>query len=121
MKPGYCPFTPVESGYGVDLFEDDNLLLLAADLRMDRALRPHPVSSVAFTYLGNTLQLDRSIERRHIYNSLVFRCDICSTAQIGMCFLILRIFDNSLGFLYLYVEQFVFFFFFVAWGGRGGM
>jgi hypothetical protein len=29
-----CPFTPVEPGYGVDLFEDDYLFLLpAADLR----------------------------------------------------------------------------------------
>jgi hypothetical protein len=36
--PHYCPFTPVEPGYGVDLFEDDHLLLLpAADLRMDPA------------------------------------------------------------------------------------
>jgi hypothetical protein len=55
----------VEPGYGVELFEDDHLLLLpAADLRMDPALRPRPVSSVAFAYLGNALQLDHSIERR---------------------------------------------------------
>jgi hypothetical protein len=56
--PHHCPFTPVEPGYGVDLFEDDYLLLPAADLRMDPALRPRPVSSVAFAYLGNTPQLD---------------------------------------------------------------
>jgi hypothetical protein len=49
-----------EPGYGVDLFEDDDLFLLpAADLRMDSALS-------LFAYLGNTPQLDRSIERRHI-------------------------------------------------------
>jgi hypothetical protein len=33
--PHHCPFTPVEPGYGVDLFEYDYLLLPAADLRMD--------------------------------------------------------------------------------------
>jgi hypothetical protein len=34
--PHHCPFTPVEPGYGVDLFEDDYLFLLpAADLKMD--------------------------------------------------------------------------------------
>jgi hypothetical protein len=36
----HCPFTPVEPGYGVDLFEDDFQFLPAADLRMDPALRP---------------------------------------------------------------------------------
>jgi hypothetical protein len=52
--PHRCPFTPVEPGYGVDLYEDDYLLLLlAADLRMDPTSRPRPVSSVAFAYLGN--------------------------------------------------------------------
>jgi hypothetical protein len=54
----HCPFTPVEPGYGVDLFENNYLFLLsAADLRMDPPLRPRPVSSVAFAYLGNTPQL----------------------------------------------------------------
>jgi hypothetical protein len=62
-SPHHCPSTPVEPGYGVDLFEDNYLLLsLAADLRMDPALRPRPVSSVAFAYLGNTPQIDHSIE-----------------------------------------------------------
>jgi hypothetical protein len=53
-SPHHCPFTPVEPGYGDDLYEADYLLLfLAADLRMDPALRPRPVSSVAFAYLDN--------------------------------------------------------------------
>jgi hypothetical protein len=53
-SPHHGPFTPVVPGYGVVLYEDDYLLLLlAADLRMDPALRPRPVSSVAFVYLGN--------------------------------------------------------------------
>jgi hypothetical protein len=53
----HCPITPVEAGYGVDLVEDDYLFRLpGADLRMDPALRPRPVSSVAFgAYLGNGL------------------------------------------------------------------
>jgi hypothetical protein len=56
-SPHHCPFTPVVPGYGVYLFEDDYLFLLpAADLRMDPALRPLPVSSIAFAYLGDTLQ-----------------------------------------------------------------
>jgi hypothetical protein len=47
-----APFTPVELGYGVVLYEGDYLLLLlAADLRMDPALRPRPVSLVASAYL----------------------------------------------------------------------
>jgi hypothetical protein len=54
----HCPCTPVEPYYGADLFEDDYLFLLpAADLRMDPALRPRPVSSVAFAYLGSTPKL----------------------------------------------------------------
>jgi hypothetical protein len=62
-----APFTPVEPGYGVGLFEDDYLFLLpAVDLRMDPALRPRPVSLVAFAYLGNTPQLDYSIEQWYI-------------------------------------------------------
>jgi hypothetical protein len=66
-SPHHCPFTLVELSYGVNLFKDDYLLLLpAADLRMDPTLRPRPVSSVAFAYPDNALQLDHSIERRHI-------------------------------------------------------
>jgi hypothetical protein len=99
-SPHHCPFTPAEPGYGVDLFDDDYLLLLfAEDLRMDPASRPHLVSSVAFAYLGNALQLNKnyvhhSIERRYIYSPSVFRCDIRSTTPIGMCFSILRIRRN---------------------------
>jgi hypothetical protein len=45
----------VEPSYEVDLFGDDYLSLLStADLRMDPASSPRPVSSVAFAYLGNT-------------------------------------------------------------------
>jgi hypothetical protein len=86
----------VEPGYGVDLFEDDYLLLLAADLRMDPALRPRPVSSVAFAYLGNT--------PLNVYGG---------------------IFDNPPGFFfYLHAEQFVFVFVFLffcfLWPGAVG-
>jgi hypothetical protein len=53
--PHHCPFTPVEPGYGIDLFEDDYLfLLLVADLRMDPALRPRPVSSLTLVTLHNS-------------------------------------------------------------------
>jgi hypothetical protein len=94
-SPHHCPFTPVEPGYRNDLYEDDDLLLfLAADLTMHPALRPRPVSSVAFAYLGNALQLNHPIERRHIYSPSVFRCDTRSTTLIGMCFSILRIWRN---------------------------
>jgi hypothetical protein len=118
--PYYCLFTPVEASYGIDLFKDNYLFLLpAADLRMDPALRPRPGSSVAFAYLVNALQPNHSTERRHIYSPSVFRCDIRSTAQIGMCFrfyLYGRIFDNLSGFLYLHVEQFVL----ILWPGEVG-
>jgi hypothetical protein len=60
------PITFPSSLPRVDLFEDDDLLLLAANLRMDPELRLHPVSSVVFAYLGNALQLNHSIERRYI-------------------------------------------------------
>jgi hypothetical protein len=90
ISPHHCRFTPVEPGYGADLSEDDYLLLLAAYLTMDPAPRPRPVSSAAFACLGNTLQLNYSIER-HIYSPSVFLCDIRSTTPIGMCFSILRI------------------------------
>jgi hypothetical protein len=42
-------------GYVDDVYEADYLLpVIAGDLRMDPALRPRPVFSVAFAYLGNT-------------------------------------------------------------------
>jgi hypothetical protein len=46
--------------------------LPAADLRMDPALRPRPLSSVASAHLGNSPQLDHSIERRYILQSIGF-------------------------------------------------
>jgi hypothetical protein len=54
-------------GYGVDLFEDDYLFLLpAADLRMDPALRPRPVSSLTSVTLHNsTTRLNDGIFRVH--------------------------------------------------------
>jgi hypothetical protein len=61
-SPYHCPFTLVELGYKVDIFEDD-YLLLAADLRIDPALRACPASSVASAYLDNAVQLNHSIER----------------------------------------------------------
>jgi hypothetical protein len=99
--PSSRPFTPVEPGYGVVLYEDDYLLLPhAADLRMDPALRPRPVSSVVFVYLGNAYNSNHSIERRHIYSPSVFRCDIRSTHQseyVYRFYVYGGIFDNPPG------------------------
>jgi hypothetical protein len=54
-SPHHCPFTPVEPGYEDDIYEADYLLLfIGADLTMDPALRPRPVSSVVFVYVSNT-------------------------------------------------------------------
>jgi hypothetical protein len=123
--PHHCPFTPVEPGYGVDLFEDDYLFLLpAADLRMDPALRPRPVFSVAFAYLYNlATQLNDGIFTVH-------RFSVATSARLRKSGCVFRlyvyggIFDNPprFFFFYLLVEQFVFGFvslFFVAWDGRG--
>jgi hypothetical protein len=85
--------TLVRSCYGFDIFKDDYmLLLLAANLRMDLALRLRPVSSVAFVYLGHTPQLDHSP---------------------GFCYLHLE------QFVFCYFSFFFSVFCFVAWGGRG--
>jgi hypothetical protein len=83
QPPHHSPFTPVEDDY--------LLLLLAADLRMDPTPRPRPVSSLASVTLYNsTTLLNDGIFTVHQF----FRCDIRSTAQIGMCFSILRIQRN---------------------------
>jgi hypothetical protein len=77
LSPSSLPLHSVVPGYGIDLFEDDYLFLPAADLRMDPALRPRPISSLTSVTLHNS---------RHIYSPSAFHCDIRSTAQIGMCF-----------------------------------
>jgi hypothetical protein len=82
------------AGYGVEfkLFEDKYLhLVAAANLKMDPALIPRLVSSVAFACMSNARQLNHLIERRHTYNPSVFRYDIHSTTQIGFSISILRI------------------------------
>jgi hypothetical protein len=56
--------------------------------------RPTPCSYL-FVNKNSFEQLNHSIERRHIYSPSVFRCDILSTTQIGMCFSILRIRRNT--------------------------
>jgi hypothetical protein len=66
----YCPFTPVEPGYGVDLFDDDyRFLLPLADLRMDPALSPRPVSSLTPVTLHNsTTRLNDGIFTAHRFS-----------------------------------------------------
>jgi hypothetical protein len=98
--PHHCPFTPVEPGYGVDLFEDDYLFLLpAADLRMDPALRPRPVSSVALvTFYNSTTRLNDGIFRVH-------RFSVVTPARLHRSDFIFRFyvyggtFDNPPGYL----------------------
>jgi hypothetical protein len=60
----------VELGHGVDLFEDNYLFLLpAADLRMDLALRPRPVSSLTSVILHNSAtRLNDGIFRVHRFS-----------------------------------------------------
>jgi hypothetical protein len=102
-SPHHCPFTPVEPGYGVVLYEDDYLLLfLAADLRMDPALRPRPVSSVAFGYLGNAYN---STTRLNDGIFTVHRFSVATSARLHQSECLFRfyvyggIFDNPPGLL----------------------
>jgi hypothetical protein len=102
-SPDHCPFTPVEPGYGDDLYEDDyQLLLLAADLRMDPALRPRPVSSVAFAYLGNAYN---STTRLNDGIFTVHRVSVATFARLHQSECVFRfyvyggIFDNPPGLL----------------------
>jgi hypothetical protein len=118
----HCPFTPVEPGYGIDLFEDDYLLLLlAADLRMDPALRPRPVSSLtSATLYSSTTRLNDGIFTVHQFS--VAKSARLHKLECGFRLYVYGgIFDNPPGiFFCLHVEQFVFvfvFLFFVAWGG----
>jgi hypothetical protein len=97
-SPRHCPFTPVEPGYGVDLYEDEYLLLLlAADLRMDPALRPRPVSSVASAY-NSTTGLNDGIFTVH-------RFSVATSARLHKSECVFRfyvyggIFDNPPGLL----------------------
>jgi hypothetical protein len=93
----------VEPGYGDDLYEDDYLrLLLAADLRMDPALRPRPVSSVAFAYLGNAYN---STARLNDGIFTVHRFSFAASARLHQSECVFRfyvdggIFDNPPGLL----------------------
>jgi hypothetical protein len=110
----HCPFTPVEPGYRVDLFEDDYLFPLpAADLRMDPALRPLPASSLTSvtlynTYIGFPLRHPLDCANRNMFFNSTYTAEYLATHRDF--------------FIYLHVEQFVFvflFLFFVAWGGLG--
>jgi hypothetical protein len=112
--PHHCPFTPVDPGYGADLFEDDYLLLLlAADLRIDPALRPRPVSSLTSATLYNS--------------TTVHRFSVATSARLRKSECVFRfyvyggIFNNPPGFFFFictWNSLFLFLFFFVAWGGR---
>jgi hypothetical protein len=109
-SPHHYPFTPVEPGYRVDLFEDNYLLLLAADLRMDPALRPRPVSSLtSVTVHNSTTRLNDGI-------FTVRRFSVATSTRLRESECVYRFYvyggisDNPPGFLYLHVEQFVFVF-----------
>jgi hypothetical protein len=98
--PHHCPFTPVEPGYEVDLFEDDYLFLLpAADLRMDPALRPRPVSSLT------SVALYISITRLNDDIFTVHRFSVATSTRLHQSECVFRffvyggIFDTLLGFL----------------------
>jgi hypothetical protein len=123
----HCPFTPVEPGHGVDLFEDDYLFLPpAADSRMDPELRPRPASPVAFassvTFYNSTTRLNDGIFTVH-------RFSVATSARLRKSVF----FDSTYTAEYLTTHRdfffictwnslfFFFFFFFVAWGGRGSV
>jgi hypothetical protein len=93
----------VEPGYGDDVYEADYLLLfIVADLRMDPALRPRPVSSVAFAYLGNTYN---STTRLNDGIFTVRRFSVATSARLHKSECVFRfyvygrIFDNPPGLL----------------------
>jgi hypothetical protein len=93
----------VEPGYGDDVYEDDYLLLfIAADLRMDPALRPRPVSSVVFAYLGNAYN---STTRLNDGIFTVHRFSVATSARLHKSECVFRfyvyggIFDNPPGLL----------------------
>jgi hypothetical protein len=118
LPPHHCPLTPVEPGYGVVLYEDDYLLLLAADLRMDAALRPHPVSSITFVYLGNAYN---STTRLNDGIFTVHRFSVATSAQLHQSECVFRSYISAEYLTthrdyYLHVERvvFVFCFFFLS-------
>jgi hypothetical protein len=100
---GISPFTPVEPAYGVDLYEDDYVpLFLAADSRINPALRPRPVSSVAFAYLGNaynsTTRLNDGIFTVHQF-SIATSARLHQSECVFRFYVYGRIFDNPPGLL----------------------
>jgi hypothetical protein len=86
----------------ISQLKDYLLLFLAADLRMDPALRPRPVSSVAFAYLGNaynsTTRLNDGIFTVHQFS-------VATSARLNQSEYLFRfvvyggIFDNPPGLL----------------------
>jgi hypothetical protein len=84
----------VEPGYGVDLVEDEYLFLLpAADLRMDPALRPRPVSSLtSVTLYNSTTRLNDGIFKVH-------RFSVVAPAQLFRFYVYGGTFDNPPGYL----------------------
>jgi hypothetical protein len=115
----------VEPVYGVDLSEDDYLLLLpSADLRMDPAFRPHAVSLVVFaysvTFCNSTTQLNDGIFTVHPFSDSKFT-PLRKSEFFFQFYVYGGIFDNPPGFLSARgTVCFCFFVFlcFVAWGGR---
>jgi hypothetical protein len=123
--PHHCPFTPVEPGYGVD-FENDYLFLLpAADLRMDPALRPRPVSSFSSVTLYNSKIMCTTRLSDGIFT--VHRVSVATSARPRKSECVFRFYEYLTThrdfFFYLHVEQFVFvfvcFLFFVFFCGLG--
>jgi hypothetical protein len=100
--PLHCSFTPVEPGYGVDLSEDDYLLLLAADLQS----------------IGFPLRHPLECANRNVFFDSTYTVEYLTTRREFFFFFF---------FFHLHVEQFVFVFvfllfcFFVFCGlGRSG-
>jgi hypothetical protein len=93
----------VEPGYGDEVYEADSLLLfIAPDLRMDPALRPRPVSSVALAYFGNTYnsttQLNDGIFTVHRF-SVTTSARLDKSEYVFQFYVYSGIFDNPPGLL----------------------
>jgi hypothetical protein len=117
--PSSLPLHSVEPGYGDDVYEADYLLLFhAADLSMDPVLRPRPVSSVAFAYLGNaynsTTRLNDGIFTVHRF-SIVTSARLHQSECVFRLYVYRGIFDNPPGLLSARgTDCFCYFVFFLA-------
>jgi hypothetical protein len=112
----------MEPGYGVDLLEDDYLFLLtAADLRMDPALRPRPVSSLtSVTLYNSTTRLNDGIFTVHRF-SVATSTRLHKSECVFRFYVYGGIFDNPLGFFCLSARRTVCFCFCFFCGlGRSG-